>query len=168
MATRVRIIVLLLLIPLSVTSTPPSLFIDIFEVSGTLARPGGSLADHAIVLVRNDYCENGTTWCRNFNCYVDESAPYGPYTATTLTRDDGRFALRVAFCDSYALDTMAVAVVYPDTMIVGDSFVPGNLSYTSIKKTGHRDNDGIFCGGEDYEYEAGRIHQVSNLTVTVP
>jgi hypothetical protein len=126
---------LVLLAPLAVTSTPPSIPWDVFEVAGTLIRAVGSPADHTVVLVRRDYCNGVKQWCRLINCDIEEASAYGPFVPMTLTAADGRFSLRVAVCNSYWLDTLAVAVVYPDTMLAGDSFIPGDLESTPITAT---------------------------------
>jgi len=82
---------LLLLAPLVVTSTPPSIPWDIYDVDGMVVRASGSPANHTVVLVHKDYCDGVRQWCRLSNCEISDARQHGPFVPLALTGTDGGF-----------------------------------------------------------------------------
>ena len=110
--------VLLMLAPLAVLSTtptpPPGRG---FSLEGTITRAGGgSLANHVVVpILWNAAPGDGQI---GFGCEV---AGYLSNRTHTLTDNAGRFSLGFWTCETP--ETLAVAVLTPDTLIMG-SIVP--------------------------------------------
>ena len=142
----------LLLLPLAVSSTPPSLFWYLHVVPGRVERASGSLANHTVVL----FGQEGEQWQLLGQCDGEGAERVGTLRNVFLTREDGRFQLAVSVCRT--LDSLAVAVVYPDTVILGEPFSPESVQPEVVEKTGRRE-DGSFCDGDEYSYEDGYVYR---------
>ena len=153
-----------------VTSTPPSIDWYIFNVDGRIERESGTLANHTVVLLGN--CRVLGSWDRIDTCDGEGTEPYGPFVTTTLTSEAGEFSLRASVCGSGypSCDTLAVGVVYPDTIIVGAPFAFNIVKPTEIEKTGKTQGEsGFICTCDnEYTYVDGYIYDYPSITVTVP
>jgi hypothetical protein len=162
-----RLAIPLLLVPIAVTSTPPAIDWYIFQVDGQVTRPAGTLKNHAVALFGKCFAEY---WKQILTCDGEGAEEYGPFVTATLTADDGSFSLRVSTCGSgYPnCDTLAVGVVYPDTVVMGTPFLFNSVKPTEIEKTG-KSESGYGCGCDDeYTYVDGHIYNYPVKTVPVP
>lgn len=165
-------LVLLMLVPLAVTSTPPMIFWFIFDVEGSVERLGGSLANHTVQLYGT--CAGSFDWVPLGTCNGEGAEDYGPFTRVALTNEEGEFHVRVSACGPFpgVCDSLVIAVIYPDTTVFGAPFAYDSVSPSVIEKTGTtvEEDTGLFdCAGEhEYTYEDGYIYTYPFQTIPVP
>ena len=158
---------LLMLAPLAVSSTSPSPPPgNGFSLDGTITRAsGGSLANHVVVpIVWNIAPGDGEV---GFGC---EDAGYFPNRTHALTDAAGRFELGFWSCETP--ETLAVAVLTPDTLIMG-SVVPMDALRGSYQvNTGEfeRAGSGGCDGGAGVKERriTSYIYYTDGLTIHVP
>jgi hypothetical protein len=166
MKKSASVLIVLLLLPLVVTSTPPRIDWFVFDVDGRVSRTSGPLANHTVVLLGRDSYMN--TWAELYNCTSGNVMNHGPFELISLTDDNGEFALRVPVCGG-EFDSLAVGVIYPDTTIVGESFHFRSVTPTEIEATGHSQEEGFLCDSEkEYTYIDGYIYDYPEKVVPVP
>lgn len=163
-------IVALLLVPMTVTSTSPLIQWYIFDIEGQILRSSGGLENHSVALL--GYRSAGREWKRIQTCNGEGAEEFGPFITTSLTTAEGRFSLRVSVCGSghpFCCDTLAVALVSPDTMIIGSPFRFDAVKPTLLEKTGTEyDSGGCACDDDEYTYVDGYIYEYPPDTLTIP
>lgn len=149
--------ILLLLVPLAVSSTPPlPPPVRQFDVRGTIVRSGGgSLSDHAITLL----------WSRR-PCASEWLRFPG---AAALTREDGSFSVTgKAFDYSESVCSLVVAVVFPDTLLLGTPFDEGEPYHTE-EDTRSSTEDGFLCNETHHtKFVTGYFYFQDDVVVTIP
>jgi hypothetical protein len=161
------VLVVGLLAPIVVTSSPPHIHFYIFDVHGTLEVDGGSSPENHAVVLLGFPSWGGSEWEILSEC-GDRGIDYGPFVTTALTTETGKFGLRVPICGSGypSHDSLAVAVVYPDTIIVGPSFAYDVVKPTVIEATARREKD--WGCDEDFTYPDGYIYEYPSITFPIP
>ena len=159
---------LILLVPLAVTSTPPHIDWYLFRVSGHVVRPAGSLDNYTVVLMKYDVRRNQDGWARINECIVGRVDRQGPLVPVTLTNANGGFALSVAACDDYygdiEHDTLAVAILLPDTVLMGTPFRVNSVQRIAVE--GKFEGDSPCDDG--YTYVDGYIYSFPPRDILVP
>lgn len=148
------------LLPMVVTSSERHTDWYVFDIPGKLVATTGSAAERTVVVLGWRSWEN--RWQALTTCSGYGSEPYGPFVTACVTDGKGRFRLRVSVCGSGypSHDSLAVALVEPDTTIVGSSFsynivepVVIEEQYTREKRWGC-DEQWTFPDGYIYQYPA--------------
>jgi hypothetical protein len=144
--------VLVLLAPLAVSSDSPDLPPENrFSVFGTLTRSGGGpLENHTVALLAKGLCQD-TTW-----------ALYP--AAIALTRPDGRFSLSQGGWYWELPCSLVVAVVWPDSMMLGTPFAAEGQYVTEWDT---RTNDGFLCD-DTFDVEVAHDYFFDGVTVEIP
>ena len=154
-----------MLAPLTVSSTPPSLGPwHSFTLSGNVSHGGGSVANYTVVAMG----KLDGAWRMLHSCSVREAANWGGARDIDLTGTGGNFYLSLWLCEPP--DSIAPAVVLPDGIILGPQIPRSALQYTTYHATSTTTEDGFLCDHtvaheylDGYKYDA-----VDHLFVTVP
>lgn len=145
----------LLLVPLVVSSTPPSLPpYHEYVVDGSITRTGGgTLEGFAIVLMYKRSAP--TEWVRG--------------TSPALTDASGHFQVRSGEFHLSTVDSLAPAMVNPDTLIIGTPFPTSeDPGYANESLHSGRD-DGFFCDKDVTSWEVdGYTHYYENRILILP
>ena len=160
---------LVLLIPLvGITSEPlPEPWYE-FSFVGRLERSGGGpLQGYPVVVVQDSSI--APYWGTLRSCATRWPLQQ-PAEDISLTTDEGYFSLHVVLC-SPPHDTLAVAVVLPDTIIVGSRIDRRQIHYSEYQQYYSYTEEKSFCGDKMVEgdYLAGYSYRrVDSLVVTIP
>lgn len=160
---------LILLVPLAVTSTPPHIDWYLFQVRGHVVRPAGSLDNYTVVLMVYDNWWGRGGWKRVGECLEGRVDDYGPLISVDLTDANGAFALNASACEMFpdlATDTLVVAVLLPDTTLLGTPFRVNSVQGTAVEVTASE--GGSLCDDNEYTYVDGYIYKFPPRNVTVP
>jgi hypothetical protein len=154
-----RIVCLVLLLaPIAVTSTPPSLPpYHQYRIDGHIERAGGgTLEGFAIVLIYKRKTYDGPTdWVRG--------------GTPDLTDDRGRFQVLSGEFYFDEVDSLSTAMVTPDTVIVGAPFPASEDPGTPIKSFHTHAKDGFICDDVDSVWEVdGYAHYYTDKTFPLP
>lgn len=153
------------LTPIVVTSTPPlPPPWHSFSVDGTVeSRSGGSVENYTVVLMGNP----DGTWRILQSCDRAVQQDYGGEHDISITRSNGRFGLNVWSCDRP--DSIAAAVVLPDTIIMGSPVWRRDYYYQEFRRE-HETSDGGLCANEEDHIviEGYMYYGIDSLVVPVP
>jgi hypothetical protein len=108
-------------------------------------------------------------WKRAGECIVGSVTEYGPLISVALTDENGAFALNTSECDDFgdlASDTLAVAVVLPDTVLMGAPFRVNSGQRIEAEVT--VDEGGSLCDDNEYTFVDGYIYRFPPRTITIP
>ena len=86
-------------------------------------------------------------WVRLRSCSVGMAREWGGATDIVVTPENGRFWLSVWSCTKP--DSIAPAVVLPDSTILGSRVQRQGLEYQRYDRTEEIDGSGSFCEGDD-------------------
>jgi hypothetical protein len=148
-----------MLIPIAVSSNSPPLQWFLYRVHGHLSAPG-SLDQYAVVLFARD-----TQWHPVSACHGEGAERYGPLVDMVLTDKNGYFKLNIASCgfERSGYDTLAVAVVLPDTTYMGTPFRLDAVPPKVIQA--HTEND---YGCDGYDYVEGYVYEFPARNIALP
>jgi hypothetical protein len=154
--------------PLTVTSTPPTMLLSSYRISGTLLKPGGApYAGARVALAARctagyvvfDGTDNGCT------CYQAKR----PGKPSAVTSKDGAFSLDLVSCETF--DSLAVAVLSPDSLVT-DHVVAVSNSHEEAwtEQVPSEDKSYFFCATSTgyTTVRIGVIYSFSSQTVTTP
>jgi hypothetical protein len=157
---------LALLTPIVVTSTPPEPPPwHAFGVSGYLVSgSGGSVANYSVVLMG----EFDSGWRILHSCSPERAEEWGGTRDIFLTDHWGRYYLSVWNCS--APDSIAPAVVLPDTILFGPRIARRSLGNFRYDRTYEIEEDGFLCDDEhDVTVVDGYMYDnLDSLKVMVP
>lgn len=137
-------IVAIVLLPMIVTSSSSPSPGNCFRLSGFVVRSsGGSVANYTVVLVgRGGNVGLGEEWERlDSNCGRDEYFTFDGNIAITIT--NGRYFLQPCSCQ--LPDSIAAAVLLPDTMILSQPIARRSLSVYEAHTSYSYAEDGFMC-----------------------
>lgn len=139
---------------------PPSHW---FALSGYVTSiGGGSVANYTVGLFgRTTY--TGSEWERlGGSCYSGECLQQG--ARLVITGENGRFSLGVCSCSKP--DSVAAAVILPDTLMMSPPIPIADLNVTEFFKS--RKDDGLVCDNTTLHVSYYGYNQAGELTVAVP
>jgi len=152
------------MVPLAVTSNSPRLTWYRFKVHGRVTRPSGSLDNYTVTLVTRSHGE-----------WSSFHSPCAEYMSTSqpvsLTNENGGFALIVVSCGfefegGVGNDTLAVAVILPDTTLIGAPFRVGGVSPSVT--SGTCSSGGIGCAENEYDCVYGYTYDYPAKNIPIP
>lgn len=154
---RVRVLAwTILLAPIVVTSSSP----DVppghcYDISGFVVRNDGRPVEDAAVVMLVWIGDFGGGWLRGDECC---------FSRATLTNVHGRYGLRT--CAHARVDSVAAAVVTPDTIIVSQGYRVSRQHVTvdEVPET----EDGFFCDDTEWRIENYVYPSVDSVTVVIP
>jgi hypothetical protein len=149
-----------------IESTSPAIDWYVFDVHGTIVRVNGSTEGLTVVLLGR--C-GSRHWTQLGTCDGEGAEPYGPFDTEELSPAAGRLSLRVSVCGSgypRCGDSLAVAVIYPDTMVVAPAFAFDSVKPTEIEKTGTEDV--VYGCDKEYTFVDGHIYKYPAVTIPIP
>jgi hypothetical protein len=152
--------------PMIGTSSEPKTDWYVFDIPGKLVATTGPAAGRAVVVLGWRSWENH--WQALNTCDGYGAEPYGPFVASGVTDEEGRFRLRVSVCGSGypSHDSLAIAVVEPDTAIVGSSFSYDIVDPTVIEEQYTREKR--WGCDEQWTFPDGYIYQYPALSYPIP
>jgi hypothetical protein len=166
MRTSIRILVLIvMLMPLAVTSTTPARQRWYqFYLSGILKSVSdASVANYTVAAME----KIDGSWRMVHSCQVGIAEGYGGTNDLFLTTHNGRFSLSVWSCAP--IETIAAAIVLPDTIVLGTPIDRTSLYYQEFTGTRAIEEDGFLCNHTDYQnYIQGYMYDVDSVVVNVP
>lgn len=166
MRTYIRILVIVLLLaPLTVTSTPPTPGPwHQFYLSGFLkSESDASVANYTVAAMQH----TRGSWKMVHSCRVAIADDYGGANDLYLTNGFGRFNLSIWCCSPP--ESVAAAIVLPDTILMGKAIFPGALNRTVHSGTYKVKRDGFLCDDSETRYrDDGYLYDVDSLVVPVP
>jgi len=138
-----------------VTSTQPEpIPVNCFSVSGKVLKPGGEPGENYTVVFLGKGGGFGISkkWSRISN------------DAITITSETGVYQLEA--CDLNIPDSIATAVVLPDTMILSEPVRTSSLE--QFEERGPHTSDGLFCDDTEWRVDAYVFEHVDSLDIPVP
>jgi hypothetical protein len=156
---------LLLVTPIVVTSTPPrpAPWHNFLVYGAVESRSGGSVGNYTVVLMGNPR----DTWKVLHSCPSAVQDDYGGAQDIAITPANGRFWLDVWSCDRP--ESIAVAVVLPDTIIMGSRVWRRDYDYQEFWKEYETSDGGLCADDEDVNVIDGYMyHGIDSLVVPVP
>ena len=169
MKTRIRILaVVTLLTPLAVASTPPAPPAPgpwyQFALSGFVkSASDASVANYTVATMG----KIDGAWRLIHSCPVSIADDYGGTDDISLTDRFGRFSLSSWSCAP--AESIAAAIVLPDTILLGTPIDRRSLSYQEYDGLYEVKEDGFFCDHTDTRQRIqGYQYFLDSLIVTVP
>jgi len=153
-----------LLIPITVTSTMPAIPWWQFLVYGELQREDEGALQNFPVRLFGKYPRS--SWKPLGGCRPDFGG-LANENSIGLTNANGRFGLRVYAC--YLPDTIAVGVLLPDTVILGAPIVTKRLRSWPQEAGYEYEEDGFFCDDtKDGAWEGTEFQRIDDELVILP
>ncbi len=168
MKTSIRILaIIMLLMPLAVTSTPPAQPPwHHFDLSGFLKSDSdGSVSNYTVGAMEHIR----GSWRLVHSCRVAVADDYGGTNDVFLTGNFGRYYLSIWCCSPP--ESIAAAIVLPDTILMGKAIARASILYPQ-EHTGtyEEGGGGFFCEQSDTkQYVQGYMYgYIDSLVLQVP
>ena len=149
-----RAVLIVLLVPMVVTSTEPlPIPVNCFSASGRVLEPGETPGEnYTVVLVGRGAGFSNNKWSRI------------SHDAITITSGSGGY--RLEGCNLNLPDSIATAVVLPDTIILSEPVLTSRLDQFEEKVP--YTSDGLLYDDEKWRVNAYVFDHVDSLNIPVP
>lgn len=162
----IRAVLIALLVPFTVSSNTTPLTWHLFRLHGNVTGPA-SLDNYTVALFSyTGVSYRNPGWGMVTVCHGDgdRAKRYSVLNSFALTKSDGSYSFNITECsffDEEIYDTVAVAVVLPDTVLMGEPFRLSPLHRDVI--TQHVDEG---CTG--YDRIDGYIYNIPTKNIDLP